>query len=273
MVSEHLIFKEIPLEEIQVSEFNVRKNLEAGSEDSNLEDLASSIYEKGLLNPITVVKTDQGFDLIAGQRRFLACQRLGWSSIPALIRSDLNDIDVRIISLIENVHRADLHPLDKGRAYRQIYEVYGTYSRVSKETGVSLTTVRRYMHLLSLAPSIQELLTTGDGPAGICTLSLLAKLFHDFDEQEFVLEQIGGFKQQVQEEILKQSGGDISLIDLLTQQALGGCFNLFICQGLKSCPNIPDEGREEILQLIEKMRPPLLHCHEQEIRAGESPND
>ena len=86
MVSEQLIFKEIPLEEIRVSELNVRKNLEAGSEDSNIEDLARSIHEKGLLNPITVIKREEGFDLIAGQRRFLACQSLGWASIPALMR-------------------------------------------------------------------------------------------------------------------------------------------------------------------------------------------
>lgn len=254
MASEKLIFKEIPLDQIRVSELNVRKNLDAGSEDSNIEDLARSIDEKGLLNPITVVKTDQGFDLIAGQRRFLACQRLDWGSIPALIRNKLNDIDARIISLIENVHRADLHPLDKGRAYHHIYDVYGTYTRVSKETGVSLPTVKRYMYLLSLAPSIQELLTTSDGPAGICTLAMLAHVFPKFDDQEYVLEMIGRFKQQIQLEIIKLSGGDISKIEELVEQALGGCFGVQICKGLDSCPYIPDDCREEVLQVIKANR-------------------
>jgi len=250
------------MHKISISEHNVRKNLEAGSEDSNIEDLAKSINEQGLLNPITVVKRKATYELIAGQRRFLACQLLGWEAIPALIRSDVNDIDAKVISLIENVHRSDLHPLDKGRAYKEIYQVYGTYSRVSKVTGVSIPTVKRYMLLLNLAPSIQDLLTTSDGPAGICTLSLLAKLFPDFEDQEYVLERISGFKQQVQEEILKRSGGDINEIDLLVNQALGGCFNVFICQGLKYCPNIPDECRDEVIQLIGKYKSTITSSSE-----------
>jgi len=238
------------MEKISISEHNVRKNLEAGSEDSNLEDLAKSINEQGLFNPITVVKRNSSYELIAGQRRFLACQLLGWETIPALIRSDLDDVDAKIISLIENVHRADLHPLDKGRAYKEIYQVFGTYSRVSKETGVSVPTVKRYMLLLNLAPSIQELLTTSDGPAGVCTLSMLAHLFPKFDEQEYVLERIGRFKQQVQLEILRRSAGDINKIDELVEMALGGCFGVEICRGLEGCPHIPDECKEEVLALI-----------------------
>lgn len=252
MTSQKLLFKEISMNKIIISDLNVRKNLEAGSEDSNIEDLAKSINEKGLLNPITVLNRQENYELIVGQRRFLACQLLGWETIPSLIRSDMSDIDARIISLIENVHRADLHPLDKGRAYNQIYDVFGTYGWVSKETGVSQSTVKRYMSLLKLAPSIQELLTTSDGPVGICALSLLADLFYDFDDQEYVLERIGKFKQQVQLEILKRSGGDINKIDILVEQALGGCFNVIICRGLKTCPYIPDECREDVLQIIEK---------------------
>ena len=129
------------------------------------------------------------------------------------------------------------------------------------------------MFLLNLAPSIQDILSTRDGPKGIGAFSLLAQVFSNFDEQEYVLERIGGFTFYVQEEILKRSAGDISLIDLLTQQALGGCFNVFICQGLKSCPNIPDEKRKEILHLIEKMRPTFPSGPELAIHIGESPFD
>jgi len=252
MKDKKLIFEEIPIDRITISEFNVRKNLEAGSEDANIEDLAKSINEQGLFNPIMVIKRQNKYELVAGQRRFIACQLLGWDTIPAVIRSDITDVDARIISLIENVHRADLHPLDKGKAYAQIYDVFRNYSRVSRETGVSIPTIKRYLMLLNLAPSIQELLTTSDGPAGICTLSLLADLFPDFTEQEYVLERIGKFKQQVQMEILKRSGGDISKIDTLVEQALGGCFSIFICKGLKSCPYIPTDCLEEVLLLIDK---------------------
>lgn len=249
-MNQKLIFKEIPMNKIIISDYNVRKDLHAGSEDSNIDDLAKSINEKGLLNPITIVDRRNNYELIAGQRRFLACQLLGWETIPALIRSDVTEVDARIISLVENVHRADLHPLDKGRAYTQIYDVFGTYSRVSRETGVSIPTVRRYMYLLKLAPSIQELLTTSDGPAGVCTLAMLARVFPKFDDQEYVLERIGRFKQQVQMEILKRSEGDINKIDELVEQALGGCFGVVICRGLEGCPYIPDDCREEVLTII-----------------------
>jgi ParB family chromosome partitioning protein len=80
--------------------------------------LALSIREKGLLSPITVLKNYDGtFDLIVGQRRFLACKQLGWKTIPAIIREEMDDTDATVSSLVENVHRADMSPIDKARAY------------------------------------------------------------------------------------------------------------------------------------------------------------
>jgi ParB/RepB/Spo0J family partition protein len=242
--------KEIPLSEISLSQLNVRNDLQSGTEDSSLDDLARSIGEKGLLNPLTVRYKNGRYDLIVGKRRFLACQSLGWKNIPAIVRTDLQDADARILSLIENVHRADLHPLDKARAYQQIYETFGTFTRVSEETGVSIQTVKRYLFLLQLTPSIQERLTTNDGPAGICTLSKLAELFQDPKEQEYVLQRIEGFTQQVQIEILKRSEGNVDKIDELCEQALGGCFNLLICKGLDRCPYIPQECLEDVKRII-----------------------
>lgn len=250
MTSQRLIFKEIPMENIVISELNVRKNLEAGSEDTNLEDLARSINEKGLLNPITVFTRQENYELIAGQRRFLACQLLGWKTIPSLIRSDVDDLDARIISLVENVHRADLHPLDKGRAYDQLYDNFGTYDRVSKETGVSYATIRKYMNLLKLSPSIQKLLTTSDGPAGSSALSMLAVTFPNFDDQERALRLIKGLKQQVQLEILKLCEGSIDKIIELVGLALEGYFTPYVCTGLGSCPYIPESCKDEVLKLV-----------------------
>lgn len=190
--------KEIKLDDINLSEFNTRKDLDAGTEDTNLDDLANSIKEKGLLNPIIVMKRQDGkYDLIAGQRRFLACKKLGWKTIPAIIRDKLDDTDATIISLVENVHRADMNPVDKARAYQKIYEKYKDYNRVAKETGVSISTIKKYLALLNLAPSILEKLTTAEGPAGISTLSKLAETFSP-EEQEEALEEISGFKQNIQ---------------------------------------------------------------------------
>ena len=190
--------REIRIDEIRVSDLNTRKDLDAGTEDAGLEDLANSIRESRLLSPITVrTRVDEMFDLIVGQRRFLACKTLGMKTIPAIIRDDLDDTDATIVSLVENVHRADMNPIDKSRAYKQIFERYSNYGEVAKQTGVSIPTLRKYMRLLDLAPSIQEKLSTAEGPAGVGYLSKLAETFAP-DQQEEALREIGGFKQTIQ---------------------------------------------------------------------------
>jgi ParB family chromosome partitioning protein len=244
--------KEISINLINVSSLNTRKDLGAGTEDTSFDDLASSIREKGLLSPITVFKRDDGtYDLIVGQRRFLACKQLGWETIPAIIRERMDDTDATILSLVENVHRADMSPIDKARAYKKIYQKYEGYDRVAKETGVSAATIRKYLTLLDLAPSIQDKLTTSEGPAGIGTLSKLAEKFKSPEEQEKVLEAIGGFKQDVQLEIIKQSDGNLDRIPKLKEEALQGAFDTYLCHGIKDCSFIPEMLREPIVQMIE----------------------
>ena len=243
--------KDIKIDLINVSSLNTRKDLEAGTEDTSLDDLATSIKEKGLLSPITVQRKDDGtYDLIAGQRRFLACKKIGKDTISAIIREKMDDTDATIISLIENVQRADMSPMDKARAYQKIYEKYKDHDKVAKETGVSVPTIRKYLKLFNLAPSIQEKLTTSEGPAGIGTLSRLASTFSSPEEQEKVLESIGGFKQSVQEEIIKQSGGNIENIQGLREDALEGAFDTVTCHGIDDCSFIPENLREPIINLI-----------------------
>ncbi|MDI6698099.1 MAG: ParB/RepB/Spo0J family partition protein [Candidatus Saccharicenans sp.] len=244
--------RDIKVADIRLSEFNIRKDLDAGTEDTGLEDLTASIKDKGLLNPIIVRRRDDGtYELIAGQRRFLACQRLGWESIPAIIRDITDDTDATILSLIENVHRADLNPIDKARAYQKIYEKYKDYNKVAKETGVSASTIKKYLMLLKLVPSIQEKLTTAEGPAGIGTLSKIAETFAP-EEQEEVLDRIGGFKQQIQFEMIKRSGGDVDKLEDLREQAIEGAFDTRLCRGLDDCSFIPKELRESVKDAIKK---------------------
>jgi ParB family chromosome partitioning protein len=247
--------KEVSMNLINVSSLNTRKDLGAGTEDASLADLALSIRENGLLNPITLLAKDDGtYDLIIGQRRFLACKQLGLQTIPAIVRERMDDTDATILSLVENVHRADMSPIDKARAYQKIYQKYKDYSIVSKETGVSVATIRKYLLLLDLAPSIQESLTTNEGPAGIGTLSKLAESFKSPAEQEKVLEAISNFKQDIQLKIIKQSNGNIGQIPQLTERALEGAFNTVICKGIGDCVFIPKQLRETIKQMIENSK-------------------
>ncbi|MBI5001254.1 MAG: ParB/RepB/Spo0J family partition protein [Euryarchaeota archaeon] len=244
--------KEIEMKYIRLSEYNTRKDLAAGTEDTGIEDLANSIREKGLLNPIIVRrKDDRNYELIAGQRHFLACQKLGWENIPAIIRDVTDDTDATIISLVENVHRADMNPIDKARAYQKIFEKYKDCNKVAKETGVSASTIRKYLTLLNLAPTIQEKLTTSDGPAGISALAKIAETFNP-KQQEEVLDRIGGFKQQIQLEMIKRSDGDLDKLEELREQALEGAFDTRLCRGLDHCQFIPEELIEPIKEAVKK---------------------
>ena len=242
--------EEIKLRDIDISEFNTRRDLTAGTEDAGLEELAASIQERGLLSPITVrTRADGRCDLIAGQRRFLACGRIGLATIPAIVRDDLDDTEATVVSLIENVHRADMSPLDKARAYKMIHDRFPNHERVAQETGVSVPTVKRYLSLLELAPSIQERLSTAEGPAGVGALSRLAEVF-TADKQESALVEIGGFKQSVQLEILKRSGGDLDQLSSLKEQALEGAFEMRTCRdGL--CFQMPEEWKAQIRTMLE----------------------
>ena len=246
--------RDIKMADIRLSEFNIRKDLDAGTEDTGLEDLAESIKDKGLLNPLIVRRLDDGtYELIAGQRRFLACQLLGWETIPAILRDITDDTDATILSLVENVHRAVLNPIDKARAYQNVYEKYKNYNKVAKETGVSGSTIRKYLTLLKLAPSIQETLTTAEGPAGIGTLSKIAETFAP-EEQEEVLGRIGGFNQQIQFEMIKRSGGNVGRLEDLREDALEGAFATRLCRGLDECPFIPLELREPVKDAIKMFK-------------------
>lgn len=251
--------RELPIDQIAVSEFNTRKDLNAGMEDSSIEDLATSIQEKGLLNPLIVrVNANGGYELVAGQRRLLACKNLGWKSVPALVRSELDDGDATAISLIENVHRAEMNPLDKARAFGTLRERYGgDVSRVSKETGIGAQTVKKYLHLLSLPEAICERVSTAGGPAKIEYLSTLARTFADPEEMIEAYNKTSGFSQEIQKQILKASQGKISRIDELVEQAQEGAFDTKICRGLQGkmmCEYIPEELAPAVIQMVEKWR-------------------
>ena len=243
--------RDIELSAIRLSNLNTRKDLDAGTDDAGLMDLANSIQEQGLLQPITVRTAGDGrYELIAGQRRFLACRLLGSATISAIVRDDLDDTAATVVSFVENVHRADMNAIDKAKAYQGIYAKYQSAERVAKETGVKPPTVRRYLSLLNLAPSIQDEMTTSEGPAYVEARSRLANTFPP-EEQEEVLRQINGFKGDIQQEILKRSAGDLSKIRGLTDQAMEGAFDIRTCRdGL--CFMMPPGLKAEVMNRLEQ---------------------
>jgi ParB family chromosome partitioning protein len=260
---------DLPLSALFVSSLNTRRDLAAGQEDSGLDELAASIREKGLLQPITVRPAIGGrYEVIVGQRRFLACQKVGHDPISCVIRDDVTDADAVTISLVENVHRADMNPLDKARALKALYERYNSYSRVATETSWSEKTIRRYLSLLDLPVEIQEKIGTSQGPAGVGALSRLASTFSG-EEAVDVYDRISGFKQNIQEEILKRSGGDIGKIDTLVSEAMEGAFEVRMCGGRFKCEIIKDILEGEIaMRDFEKLVRDVADTLGSEIRKG-----
>ncbi len=124
----------------------------------SLEELAASIKERGVLQPIVVrpaTGKDKGlFEIVMGERRYRACKILGLDSIPAIVR-DLNDEDAATDALLENYQREDMNVIEKARAIQGLLQ-HMSYEKISRTLGVSETTVRRTLELLELPISIQQ---------------------------------------------------------------------------------------------------------------------
>jgi ParB family chromosome partitioning protein len=245
---------DIPLRAIDVSHLNTRKNLDAGIEDASLDDLARSIEEQGLLNPVQVrrVGSDR-FELISGQRRFLACRKLGMDAVPASV-VDLTDHQAVAVSLIENVQRADMHPLDKAEAFRVLADQSGSVDAVASQTGVGVRTVRKYLSLLRLPPELRGRVTTRSGPAGVGVMAELAQRFDDADEMVAAFDKVSGFTGAVAEQILRRSSGDLGSLDPLVDAAIAGEFDRFRCgTSIETCPHIPEAVRPTVRRLVGAM--------------------
>lgn len=131
-----------------------------------LAELAQSIAQHGLAQPITVRPVGRHFEIVAGERRFRAVQMLGWPTIPAIVR-DLTDEQAAAIMLVENTGRADLSPIEEAHAYARRSQQFGwSQAHIADVAGVSLDRVRRRLALLSLFADAQMLVATGQLPLG-----------------------------------------------------------------------------------------------------------
>jgi ParB family chromosome partitioning protein len=245
--------QEIPIEDIDVSEFNTRKDLDDGQFDSTIDDLAKSIEIQGLLSPVTVIKKADGlYSLVAGQRRLRACRLLGWGSIPAIVREGITDADATAISLVENIHRADMNPRDKAVAFSVLLDRLESIRDVSRETGVGESTVRKYIRLLDLAPTLQDELAAGEAK-NTRALARLAKDFPDHEKQIGTWRRISGFTQDVQTQIISRLTPDLENLGSLVDQAAEGRFGYQIVRNCPyDCPTIPDSLKEHVAALISK---------------------
>ena len=148
---------EIPLDRIEP---NPRQPRQRFSPDE-LEALAASIREHGVLQPVLVTETLDGYQLVAGERRFRAARLAGLERIPAVIRQ-LADQDQLEVALVENLQRADLGPIEEATAYRSLIEEFGlTHEEVARRIGRAKSTITNTLRLLDLDPRVQAALSDG----------------------------------------------------------------------------------------------------------------
>lgn len=135
-------------------------------DEDALAELTFSIQEIGLLQPIVVRRTDAGFELIAGERRLRASKEAGHSTIPVIIRNT-DDADMLRDALLENLHRADLNPLEEAAAYSQMLADFGcTQEELARRIGRSRPQVSNTLRLLKLPTSVQSKVAAGVLSAG-----------------------------------------------------------------------------------------------------------
>jgi ParB family chromosome partitioning protein len=134
--------------------------------DEPLEALATSIREVGVLQPIVVRRTPDGFELIAGERRLRAAKLAGLATIPAVLRES-DDADALREALIENIHREDLNPVELAEAFRELLEELGLKQEtLADRLGVSRSHIANTIRLLALPADVQSLLAEGKIQAG-----------------------------------------------------------------------------------------------------------
>jgi ParB family transcriptional regulator, chromosome partitioning protein len=135
-------------------------------EDEAMGELAASIREVGILQPIVVRRTGQGYEVVAGERRLRAAKLAGLATVPVVLR-DSDDSDLLREALIENIHREDLNPIELGEAFRQLLDELGLkQEELADRVGVSRSHIANTIRLLALPLEVQQLLTDEKISAG-----------------------------------------------------------------------------------------------------------
>ncbi|MGZ3585831.1 MAG: ParB/RepB/Spo0J family partition protein [Candidatus Limnocylindrales bacterium] len=150
--------QDIPIDRVRHNPYQPRVHAEREA----LEALAASIAEHGVLQPILVVETIDGYQLIAGERRLRAAELVGLERIPALVRGTVAERHHLELALIENLQRSDLNPLEEARAFRQLIADFGlTQEQVAERVGRARSSVTNTLRLLDLAEPVQDAVAEG----------------------------------------------------------------------------------------------------------------
>jgi ParB family transcriptional regulator, chromosome partitioning protein len=125
-------------------------------DDGRIEELARSIRSNGMIQPIVVRKSESGYEIVAGERRWRASQRAGLLKVPVVVR-DIPDERLLAAALIENIQREDLNPIEEAQAYRRLSDEFAlTQEQIAESVGKDRSSVANYVRLLRLPPEVRD---------------------------------------------------------------------------------------------------------------------
>ena len=158
------LVRKLKINEIEPNKEQARKLFD----EEAIEDLASSIKEYGVIQPIIVSKKDKYYEIIAGERRWRASKKAGLTEIPAIVRND-DDQRNKEISLIENIQREDLNPIEKARGIKQLMDEYNlTQQKVAEKLGKSRSSIANTVRILNLDERVINFALEGKLSEGHC---------------------------------------------------------------------------------------------------------
>ncbi len=266
---------EVALDKIKANPNQPRREFDAAA----LEELAESIRQIGIIQPVTLRKMEDGtFQIIAGERRWRASQMAGLTSIPAYVRT-ADDEKMMQMALVENIQREDLNAIEVALAYQNLIEQYGlTQDMLSEKVGKKRTTIANYLRLLKLPAQVQVALQNKEvdqGHArallGLDKPSLQVKLFGEIKEKGYSVRQVEEMVKAINSGETVKSGRR-QLSDRQKSKRLPEEYNLLksrlsdffqtkiqmTCtaqgKGKISIPFASEEELERIISLFDKMK-------------------
>ncbi len=155
MIAENLIMEEIPLTKISANPNQPRERFDADA----FSELVASIGKHGIMQPIVVRPKEDGFELVAGERRWRAAKKAGMTEIPAIVRQS-SDSESLQLALVENIQREDLTPIEEAVAYKRLTDEFGCkQAELAELVGKNRATVANTMRLLGLPDLLREMLS------------------------------------------------------------------------------------------------------------------
>jgi len=160
--SQESLPKQVAVDRITTSPFQPRRSFD----ETKIDELASSIRNQGIIQPLIVRPKNDGFELIAGERRWRAAMRAGLSHVPILVR-DASDHEAMQIALVENLQREDLNAIEEANGYRRLQEEFHwSQEEMAEKVGKSRPAIANSLRLLTLPSEVQQEVASGNMPAG-----------------------------------------------------------------------------------------------------------